>query len=108
MIRQIAVGAWLALAASATPSAVRADEEPAPPSSSEERFDALLARFDVAIQAAAGDSTADEVTVLEAETIAYVAGELLEEGEPAIATTLLAEALALLDPSSSPPDSSEH
>ena len=106
MIRSAAVVTWLALAAPAIPSAACAEEEPAP--ASEERFDALLARFDAAIRAAADDSTANEVTVLEAETIAYVAGELLEEGEPTIAADLLAEALALVDSSFSWPDSSEH
>ena len=87
--------------------ALRAQEKP---EAAAERFEILLADFSDAIQSAFRDSTVDEVTVLEAETIAGVAGELLEEGESGIAADLLAEALALLDPSllperSSPPDS---
>jgi hypothetical protein len=107
VIRSVAVGTWLALAASALPPAVRAEEEPAPPVGSEERFDELLERFDAAILAAEADSSRMDVAVLEAETIAEVAAELLEEGEPGIAADLLAEALALVDSSFSPPGSSE-
>ena len=74
-----------------------------------EAFDSLLDTFEAMMLERTAESDTTSLAVVEAETIAEVATELMEEGETDLATELLGEALALLSPppSDSPPESSE-
>lgn len=74
----------------------------------DEAFDVLLDTFEAVLQQKSAESDTTTLALVEAETIAEVAAELMEEGETDLATELLGEALALLSPESSPSaDSSE-
>jgi hypothetical protein len=81
------------------PAAVAADDgdRSLPVPAEESRFDALAAELARGTAAARADSTVDEVVVIEAEEIALVAEELLEEGDATLATDLMEQALALLE-----------
>jgi hypothetical protein len=108
--RSVAAGA-LALAGALVPPVASGAEEAEP--GPEERYEALLLSWEDAWGAAAGvdsaaaDPAVGEVTLLEAETLALVAAELMEEGDPDLAVLLLHDALELLGSGEpDPPDSS--
>lgn len=95
----LVIGALLAFPSGVVSAAPDADSTAtALAETAEERFEALAASFEIALAEAGADLSFDEIAVLEAEAIAGVAEELLEEGDAELAAELLAEALALLAP----------
>jgi len=98
--RELLLAAALLLLPSGVASAAPDADSSAPvvPSTPEERFEAMADSLDLALELVRTDPSFDEIAVLEAEEIAGVAEELLEEGDAELAVALMAEALSLVVP----------
>lgn len=102
-MRAPSAAAWLVAAVAATAAGAPAGAEPVARDSLaaevpelEQRFAALETAFAAARASTCSAPGGGDVRCLEAETLAEVAEELLQEGEAAVAVELLEEAVALL------------